>query len=238
MKTPLYQNHGSAGEPGLPILHGRSLKPNIRERAVSSGIAGLSDEELLGLMIGSGIKGHPVSKLSKLLLPLLSLQGHRGPEPEIFSRIPGIGAAKAAMLSAAAEYFRRVYTPRGKKISAPQDVLSHINHYSHRNQEHFISIYLNGAHEIIQVRVTCIGLINRTIVHPREVFAPAVELRAVAVIVAHNHPSGNLEPSREDLEVTERLLRAGEIIGIGLLDHIILGPNGSASLLELGLFPG
>ena len=108
-------------------------------------------------------------------------------------------------------------------------------HFSSRDQEHFITIMLNGAHEVIDSFISTIGLLNKTIVHPREVFAPAIKNRAAAIAIAHNHPSGSLEPSEEDKQVTMRLINAGEILGIRVIDHIVFSSRGYYSFLEHSL---
>jgi DNA repair protein RadC len=114
-------------------------------------------------------------------------------------------------------------------------VLPLIRHYADRRQEHFLCVSLNGANEIIATRVVSVGLVNKTQVHPREVFADPITDRASAVIVAHNHPSGSLEPSKEDIDITGQLRSAGEILGIRLLDHVIFNSKGYYSFLEKGL---
>jgi DNA repair protein RadC len=111
-------------------------------------------------------------------------------------------------------------------------VLPVIRHYADRKREHFLSISLNGAHEVIHSRVVSIGTVNRTFVHPREVFSDPLTDRAAAVIVAHNHPSGNVEPSREDADITHRLTESANILGIDLLDHIVFSMNEYYSFLE------
>ena len=111
-----------------------------------------------------------------------------------------------------------------------------IKHYGLQKQEHFIVVLLDGAHNIIKHVVVTVGLVNRTLVHPREVFAPALIERATAIVVAHNHPSGNLEPSTDDLEVTFRLKKAGQLLGIEVLDHIIFSASSYRSLRETGEF--
>jgi DNA repair protein RadC len=107
-----------------------------------------------------------------------------------------------------------------------------IQHYADRKQEHFLCVSLNGSNEVMAVRVISVGLVNKTHVHPREVFADSITERASAVIVAHNHPSGKVEPSKEDIEITRQLKSAGEILGIKLLDHIIFNRTSYYSLLE------
>lgn len=123
------------------------------------------------------------------------------------------------------------------RITAPGVAYGALKRYARGKQEQFIAMTLNGAHEVISVSIVSIGLLNRTIVHPREVFHRAIKDSAAAVIVAHNHPSGQLEPSDEDRSMTRRLIEAGEIIGIPILDHIIFTRNGYVSFKDLGLMP-
>jgi DNA repair protein RadC len=121
------------------------------------------------------------------------------------------------------------------KISSPKDALPVLDRYRKSNRENFICISLNGAHEVISTRIISIGLVNRTIIHPREIFADAITDRATAILIAHNHPSGNSDPSPEDDEITKRIKDAGTLLGIELLDHIILGKGASYfSYLESG----
>lgn len=146
----------------------------------------------------------------------------------------GIGQAKASLILAAIEYARRRIKPDGLKINTPSDVLPRIRHFADRRQEHFLSVTINGANEVLNVRVVSIGLVDRSPVHPREVFADALADRASGIVVAHNHPAGNLEPSKADLDITLQLRQAGEIMGIELLDHIVFNRNGYYSFLESG----
>lgn len=169
--------------------------------------------------------------LGKDLLKLIDDKGLSLGVQEI-TAIPGIGHAGAAAVSAAFEFARRRIRPRGQKIRNPAEVMPLLRHYGDRKQEHFIAVSLNGAHEVMDIRVVTIGLVNKSQVHPREVFSHPISARAAAVIVAHNHPSGNLSPSREDIRVTRRLKAAGEILGIPLLDHIIFHENTSYSLAD------
>jgi DNA repair protein RadC len=118
------------------------------------------------------------------------------------------------------------------KISSPGDAYSALSRYQRKTKEHFLVLTLNGNHSVIRLTIITIGIANRTIVHPREVFIPAIKDNACAVVIAHNHPSGNLEPSLEDKEITSRLCKAGEIIGIPVLDHIIISKKGYYSFLE------
>jgi DNA repair protein RadC len=121
------------------------------------------------------------------------------------------------------------------KITNANDAYAALKRYSRAKQEQFIVMTLNGAHEVISVSLVSLGLLNRTIVHPREVFNRAIRDRAAAVIVSHNHPSGQTEPSEEDRNITQRLVNAGDIIGIPILDHLIITRNGFVSFKDLGL---
>jgi len=120
------------------------------------------------------------------------------------------------------------------KITNPGTLLPELQKYINRRQEEFIVITLNGAHEIIKIRSISKGLVNRTLIHPREIFRKAISDNAAAVILSHNHPSGNCTPSQEDYEITKRLKAAGMIIGIEVLDHIVIAKKGIYSFLEEG----
>lgn len=204
-----------------------------RERLCLRGPEYLSDQELLSVMIGSGIKGNTVQAISVELLKILDTNAEATLKD--FISIRGMGKAKASQISAALEFCRRRIRPIHDRITMPRDVIPLISHYGNRRQEYFLSISLNGAHEVIQVRVVSMGLVNRTIVHPREVFADPLTDRATSLIVAHNHPSGNVEPSPEDKDITRRLKEAGDILGIQLLDHLIFSSENFFSFLENGL---
>ena len=145
-----------------------------------------------------------------------------------------MGDAKATLILAAIEFARRRIKPEGAKIETPADLLPHVRHYADRKQEHFLCATINGANEILNIRVVSTGLIDRSPVHPREVFADAVADRASGIIVAHNHPAGGLAPSPSDTAITAQLKAAGEIVGIDMLDHIIFNRSGYFSFLEEG----
>lgn len=202
-----------------------------REKAQKYGINNLSDRELISLMLGSGSKANPVEKLSKHILDLIDKTNGTFSIDDLLT-IKGVGRAKATLLSAAMEFSRRRLSHKVTTVSYPTDILPSIRHYVTRPQEYFIAVLLNGAHEIIKTDIVSIGILNRTLIHPREVFSDALKERAASVILAHNHPSGNLEPSPEDLEVTRRLVEVGELIGIKVLDHIIFSQKDYYSFLE------
>ncbi len=204
-----------------------------REKLLKRGARALSDMELLAILIGSGNRSVDVMTLSARLLKALDGAGVE-PDLKTLCEIDGMGPAKAAVIAAALEFSRRRIRPEGVKIGQPPDILPLIRHLSDRKQEHFLCISLNGAHEVIATRTVSVGLVNTTQVHPREVYADPITDRASAVIVAHNHPSGNLDPSREDMAITKKLKAAGETLGINLLDHIIFSARGYYSFLERG----
>ncbi|MGC1404170.1 MAG: DNA repair protein RadC [Thermodesulfobacteriota bacterium] len=202
-----------------------------REKLTKKGPQSLSDVELIAILIGRGIEGHDVMSVANQVLTAIDSNGGT-PDCAALQNIAGMGPAKATLIAAALEFARRRIKPEGFKINFPADVLPLIQHYADRKQEHFLCISLNGSNEVIAVRVISVGLVNKTHVHPREVFADAITDRASAVIVAHNHPSGDVEPGKEDMEITKQLKSAGEILGIKLLDHIIFNRAGYYSFLE------
>ncbi len=204
-----------------------------REKLLRKGAAALSDQELLAVLLGKGTRNMDVMKLAGKVATVIDEKG-LGVQADDLRKFDGIGNAKAALLLAALEFARRRIKPDGAKIETPADLLPHVRHYADRKQEHFLCASINGANEILNIRVISIGLIDRTPVHPREVFADALMDRASAVIVAHNHPAGSLEPSLADIEVTKQLKAASEVLGIALLDHIIFNRSGYYSFLEAG----
>ncbi len=204
-----------------------------REKLLRKGAAALSDQELLAVLLGKGAPGMDVMTLAGKLARLIDEKGLKVTAEDL-SQFKGVGDAKATLILAAMEFARRRIKPEGSKIETPADLLPHIRHFADRKQEHFLCASINGANEILNIRVVSIGLIDRTPVHPREVFADALSDRASAVIVAHNHPAGGLEPSASDVDVTKQLKAAGVVIGIALLDHIIFNRTGYFSFLEAG----
>ena len=202
-----------------------------RERLHRLGPKGVSDIELICAMLGSGSHGRPVQDLAEDILDMID---RGGLSPEDLQKVQGLGPAKAACICAGLELGRRLSSTKLRSCNCPSSVFELIRHYGDRFQEHFLEVMLNGAHEVMGVNVVTVGLVNRTIVHPREVFATPISMRATAIILAHNHPSGNLEPSPDDLEVTLRLKKAGLLLGIEVLDHIIFSSDDYRSMLESG----
>ena len=206
----------------------------VRERLLSEGVQSLSDRELLVAILGSGCAGKSVVRLADDVLRAVD-QERAQMNTDIAKGIIGIGDARACSIAAALELGRRYYSVQGKRIAMPQDIYPLIAHFADRKQEHFLCISLNGAHEVNAIRQITTGLVNKTVVHPREMFADPIVDRACAIIVAHNHPSGNLEPSREDVDITKRLREVGEMLGIPLLDHLVFSNEAFYSFVEHGL---
>jgi DNA repair protein RadC len=204
-----------------------------REKLLQSGAASLSDQELLAVLLGKGTPEMDVMALAAKLVKVIDDRGLNVRADDL-RKFAGVGDAKAALILSALEYARRRIKPEGAKIETPADLLPHVRHYADRKQEHFLCASINGANEILNIRVVSMGLIDRAPVHPREVFADALLDRAAAVIVAHNHPTGSLFPSAADVEMTGQLKAAGVILGITLLDHIIFNRTGYFSFLEDG----
>lgn len=202
-----------------------------REKLLEKGAKALTDQELLAIILGKGTQKHDVLSLSKKIINVIDAKGLEFQAEDVLE-IDGIGEAKATAICAAFEFVRRRIKPEGLKIKFPADILPLIQHYGDRKQEHFICVSINGANEVMNVRVVTIGLVNTSQVHPREVFSDALAERASAVIVAHNHPNGSLTPSNEDIKITKRLKEASTILGINLLDHIIFNTKAYYSFAE------
>lgn len=209
-----------------------------REKIGRLGSAGLSNEELLALLLRTGYRGRSVFKMAQAILseyPVAALSQLTVAE---LRRIKGLGSSKAGIISACFELGRRV-TGQGigvlPVISRPQDAVSHCSDILDKKKETLLGFYLNGRNQVLLREVLSIGSLDASIVHPREVFEPAVAHHAAAVILVHNHPSGDCEPSAADIEVTRRLGQASAIVGITLLDHIIVSRENFVSLKERGV---
>ncbi len=207
-----------------------------REKLRARGPQALSDAELLAVLIHTGTKGKSAIELASALLNEAGPNLGRWGLAE-FTRVPGVGEAKACQILAALELARRHFQRGPGRVETPQDALPYLAPIRDRKQEHFVTLTLNGAHEVIECRVVTVGLLTSSPVHPREVFADAIADRAAAVILAHNHPSGNPEPSGDDLALTRQLVAAGKILGIEVLDHLIVTRTGYTSLRERGVIP-
>lgn len=208
-------------------------KLTIREKILEKGCHAVSDVELVAAIIGNGTKKNSVINLAQQILEVLDTS-RESPELNTITSIQGMGPAQSCRVLAAYELGKRLFGIIHKKITGPYDIWDAIKHFADRHRELFILCTLNGAQALIQVHIISIGIINKTIVHPREILAEALNDRACAIIIAHNHPSGQLEASLEDIEITKRIKQTGELVGIPLLDHIIFSESNYISLKEQG----
>jgi len=206
-----------------------------REKLLKKGPGSLKDYELLAILLGSGVQGKDIISLSKEIIKLFE-KDFSSLDIEKLLQIHGLGAAKASQIIASIELSKRHLIKQNKKITSAQDVYNELFKYHNKRQEYFLTLYLDGANHLYETRVITIGTLNQSLVHPREVFAPAIEHRCASIIIAHNHPSGILKPSPEDITVTNRLKESGKILGIELLDHLIFTNEGYMSLRDDGVF--
>ncbi len=207
-----------------------------REKLARRGTQALKNEELLSVLLGSGVQGKDVRKLSREIIALFE-QDFDALSLDKLCDVHGLGPAKASQILAAIELSRRYLIQNNQRITSAKDVYEELSSFGSKKQEYFLTITLDGASHIIETRTVFIGTLNQSMVHPREVFADAISDRAAGVIIAHNHPSGTLEASRADIQITQRLKEVAKLVGIELLDHVILTSGGYYSFSEEGLLP-
>ncbi|MBS4217006.1 DNA repair protein RadC [Bacillus sp. FJAT-49711] len=210
-----------------------------RERLINNGAESLSNHELLAILLRTGTKSESVIQLANRLLSQFDgLMWLKDAALEELTNLKGIGEAKAVQIAAAVELGRRIsnlaYDER-YVIRSPEDGANYcMNDMRFLSQEHFVCLYLNTKNQVIHRQTIFIGSLNASIVHPREVFKEAIRRSAASIICLHNHPSGDPAPSREDIEVTKRLVECGKMVGIELLDHLIIGDKKYVSMKEKG----
>lgn len=210
-----------------------------RERFLQDGPQSLSNQELLALLLRTGSREESVLQLSgRLINSFKGLRLLKEASVEELTVINGIGEAKAIQILASVELGRRINNLNDQDryvIRSPEDGANYcMEEMRFLSQEHFVCLYLNTKNQVLQKTTVFIGSLNASIVHPREVFKEAFKRSAASIICLHNHPSGDPSPSREDIEVTKRLVECGKIIGIEVLDHIIIGEHKYVSLKEKG----
>jgi DNA repair protein RadC len=208
----------------------KQLPPELRprERLLEAGPEALSNAELLGILFGIGTKEKTAVELaSEVISENGDLFGLHNVSIHDLVKVHGIGTAKACIILAAVEFGKRLGRVRNvgrPVISSPADVDGLLRgRIANLDRENFVAVLLNTKNEVIESPTISVGTLSSSLVHPREVFKPAIRASAASVVLAHNHPSGKVEPSREDREVTKRLAEAAEIIGIEVLDHVIIG---------------
>jgi len=190
-----------------------------REKLARYGIGKLKDEELLATILGSGMKGVNVVQLSRKILKRI---GDEEPTLETLSDIKGLGEIKAGKVLAALELGRRYHAPQPDVLMTPEEVFSQCKDIRDAKKEYFVAFYLNSRGGLITREIISIGTLTASLVHPREVFEPALRHGAAGILVTHNHPSGDTTPSEEDELITEQLQEVGELMGIEVLGHVIV----------------
>ena len=211
-----------------------------REKLERLGPSALGDNELLALILGSGSRDAGALALANQLLAYVDgLYGLTRTDVGELRRVPGVGPARAAQVLAAVELGRRTFL-RGRharaQLESPQQLAVHLlPQFGASPVEQFGLVMLDSKLHILRIKIIAIGSIDSTVAHPREVFREAAVASAAAIVLFHNHPSGDPTPSTDDLELTERMLDAGEVMGITVIDHIILGSHRYFSLQEAGL---
>lgn len=198
----------------------RSDRP--REKLQIKGASALSDFELLQALIGSGNKQADVSKIARETLKLIKASGAEVSYDEL-AKVTGLGLAKITEILSALELSKRYLLKSDQPIiDSPEKAVEQLSDIRDKKQEYFVCLTLDGANRLITRRIITIGTLTSSLVHPREVFADAITDRAASIIVAHNHPSGNLEASDADKDITRRLKQAASLLGISLIGHIII----------------
>ena len=209
-----------------------------RERLVAKGAENLKDAELLAILLRTGNRGKNVLEVAKQILSKHSKKRLLQLNYQDFIKIKGIDSAKATTLLAGFELAKRALEVNDANlpvIITPQDVMAQLTELRHNKKEHFVVLYLNARNQLVHKETISIGTLNASLVHPREVFEGAISHLAAQIIIAHNHPSGDPEPSEDDLVITKRLVEAGKILGIDVLDHIIIAKQRFISFKEKGL---
>ncbi|MEB8124782.1 MULTISPECIES: RadC family protein [Staphylococcus] len=212
-----------------------------RERLLNHGASQLSHAELLAILINTGRKGSSsIDIANELLKTVDSLKELKSLSINDLNKIKGVGLYKALILKAAFELGERMHsrTVEDKiQITRPQDVAEFMmGKMEHLTQEKFVVLFLNSKNVVIKQKEIFKGTLNSSIVHPREIFSEAVKHASNAIVLLHNHPSGDVTPSGEDIKTTERLRACGEMLGIDVLDHLIIGDHDYLSMVEAGYF--
>jgi DNA repair protein RadC len=206
-----------------------------REKLIEKGPQNLKDKELLAILLGTGREGKNVLDMAQEILAKHPMKNLLVLDYEKLSAIKGLGPGKACSLLAAFELTKRALEVEDNNlpaINSAKDAVAQLQELRTAKKEHFVVLYLNARNQLIHKETISIGTLNASLVHPREVFKPAIDHLAATIIIAHNHPSGELVPSEEDIKVTKRLSGAGELLGVEVLDHLIITENGHSSLKE------
>lgn len=208
-----------------------------REKLEKYGPEKLSNSELLAILLRTGAKGVNVVELSNKILKQFSGAGLAKATVVELKKTFGLGAAKACEIAACFELGRRLLqNKQSVLLLSPKDIWDQLKDIRDHKKEHFVVFYLDARNQEIKRETISVGTLNANLVHPREVFEPAIQHSAAQIIIAHNHPSGDPEPSSEDIAITKRLTEAGKLLGIEVVDHIVVTKERFASFKEKSMF--
>ncbi len=204
-----------------------SLRALPRERILNPGALGTTVSDLLAVLIGTGVSGVPAQVLARKIEPLV-ISGHAS--YQLLSSVPGVGPAKASRVLAGLALAPSLEQQRSQILNSPERIFQACSDLLQEKQEHLAVFFLTTRSTILERQIVSLGTLSASIVHPREVFRAAIVSNASHIVIAHNHPSGDATPSTADLDVTKTLARAGQQLGIELIDHVICARSGYTSL--------
>ena len=206
-----------------------------REKLIAKGAENLKDSELLAILLRTGKTGKNVIEIASQILSKYSKKRLLQMSYDDLSKISGIDSAKATTLLAAFELSKRALEVNDTNlpvINTAKDAVAQLSDMHDLKKEHFVVLYLNAKNQLVHKETISMGTLNANLVHPREVFEPALKYSAAQIIAAHNHPSGDPKPSEDDMELTKRLVEAGKMMGIEIMDHVIVSKNSHFSFKE------
>ena len=209
-----------------------------REKLTKKGAKALKKEELLAVVLRTGIKGKNAVEVAKDILEKYGDKKLLDASYEELRNIRGVGPTKAVQILAAIELGSRLFKEKSEKevyINSSEDAIKELAHIKENKKENFVVLYLDARNKLIYKETVSIGSLNANLVHPREVFEPAVRYLAAQIVLAHNHPSGDPEPSEDDLVITKKLVESGKILGIEIFDHIIIVKDDFFSFKNKGI---
>jgi len=216
------------------LMHDVEESERPRERLFELGPGALSDADLVALVLGVGSGGESVLDVAARVTRTIQLRRLHQTAVEDILAVKGMGPARAAQLLAAAEIGRRIWPDADPipLVRGPETIFELTADIRRSNREHFVGFYLNSRNQVLRREIISIGSLNASIVHPREVFIPALAVSAASLILAHNHPSGDPSPSEEDLAITRRIAESGRLLGVELLDHVVVAREAYMSFKE------
>lgn len=209
-----------------------------REKLIEKGPENLKDKELLAILLRTGREGKNVIEVAEEILRKYPMKKLLSLDFNSLSKIKGIGNGKATSLLAAFELTKRALDVEDNNlptINSAKDAVAHLQELRMAKKEHFVVLYLNARNQLVHKEIISIGTLNASLIHPREVFEPAIKNLTAQIIIAHNHPSGDTEPSIDDMAITKRLIESGKIIGIEIIDHVIITKNEFLSFKDKNL---